>query len=80
VCVVQIRAFLFFRCWCSARAPKFTNDYKALFFVFLRRNKKCKIRFFLACEAKKKTIARILLKLPHANDKNAMRLSIRTGE
>jgi len=36
VCVVQIRAFLFFRCWCSARAPKFTNDYKALFFVFLR--------------------------------------------
>ena len=37
-------------------------------------------RFFFLREAKKKTIARILLKLPHANDKNALRLSIRTGE
>lgn len=54
---------------------------QSTFFCFPTQNiKSAKFAFFLACEAKKKTIARILLKLPHANDKNAMRLSIRTGE
>ena len=51
------------------------------FFLFsYAEYQKCKIRFFFGLLSEKKTIARILLKLPHANDKNAMRLSIRTGE
>ena len=59
------------------RARKFTD--KRLYTFFCRSYAALFSAFFLR-EAKKKTIARILLKLPHANDKNALRLSIRTGE